>query len=108
MACHAGRLASDSQTPPPISANPESRAKSLARAGAMNQARPRPAATDGGIVRRLNEAINEGLRTPELKAALARVGNVPIGGSPEDLGKILQAEHARWAPIVKALNLTAN
>jgi tripartite-type tricarboxylate transporter receptor subunit TctC len=67
-----------------------------------------PAATDGAIVRKLNEAINEGLRTPELKAALAKVGNVPIGGSPEDLGKILQAEHERWAPIVKALNLTAN
>jgi tripartite-type tricarboxylate transporter receptor subunit TctC len=67
-----------------------------------------PAATDGAIVRKLNSAINEGLRTPELKAALAKVGNVPIGGSPEDLGKLLRAEHERWAPIVKALNLTAN
>lgn len=67
-----------------------------------------PAGTDGSIVGRLNAAVNEGLRTAELRAALAKVGNVPIGGTPQDLAKILQAENERWAPIVKALNLTAN
>ena len=37
-----GLRASDSHTPPPISALPERRPSSLARAGFMNQARPRP------------------------------------------------------------------
>ena len=38
-----------------------------------------PAGTDAAVVRKLNEAVNEGLRSPELTAALAKVGNVPIG-----------------------------
>jgi tripartite-type tricarboxylate transporter receptor subunit TctC len=67
-----------------------------------------PAGTDAGIVGKLNAAINAGLASAEFKAALAKVGNVPIGGSPEDLARILDAENARWGPIVKALNLSAN
>ena len=63
--------------------------------------------TDAVIVRTLNGAINEGLRSPELKSALAKVGNVPIGGSLEALAQLLVAENQKWAPIVRALNLKA-
>jgi tripartite-type tricarboxylate transporter receptor subunit TctC len=66
-----------------------------------------PAGTDAAIVRKLNGAINEGLRSPELKSALAKVGNVPIGGSPEALAQLVVAENQKWAPIVRALNLKA-
>ena len=66
-----------------------------------------PAGTDAAIVRKLNGAINDGLRSPELKSALAKVGNVPIGGSPEALAQLLVAENQKWAPIVRALNLKA-
>jgi tripartite-type tricarboxylate transporter receptor subunit TctC len=66
-----------------------------------------PAGVDAAIVRKLNGAINEGLRSPGLKSALAKVGNVPIGGSPEALAQLLVAENQKWAPIVRALNLKA-
>ena len=66
-----------------------------------------PAGVDAAIVRKLNGAINDGLRSPELKSALAKVGNVPIGGSPEALAQLLVAENQKWAPIVRALNLKA-
>ncbi len=67
-----------------------------------------PAGMDAAIVAKLNAALNEGLKSAELKAALAKVGNVPLGGAPDALTRMLLAENARWAPIVKALNLKAD
>jgi tripartite-type tricarboxylate transporter receptor subunit TctC len=66
-----------------------------------------PAGTDAAVVRKLNEAVNQGLRSPGLTAALAKVGNVPIGGPPDALAQLLVAENQKWAPIVRALNLKA-
>jgi tripartite-type tricarboxylate transporter receptor subunit TctC len=65
-----------------------------------------PAGTPPEIIERLNAAINDGLRSDESKAALARLGNVPKGGTPEDLTKLMIAEIRKWAPIVQALDLT--
>jgi tripartite-type tricarboxylate transporter receptor subunit TctC len=67
-----------------------------------------PAGTDKAIVDKLNATLNEGLKSVELKAALARVGNAPLGGTPDALTRMLLAENARWAPIVKALSLKAD
>ena len=66
-----------------------------------------PAGTDPAIVRKLNGAINEALGSAELRAALAKVGNVPIGGPPDALAQLVVAEQQKWAPIVRALNLKA-
>ena len=65
-----------------------------------------PAGTDPDIVEKLNAAINDGLRSNESRTALARLGNVPKGGTPEDLTKLMIAEIRKWAPIVQALDLT--
>jgi tripartite-type tricarboxylate transporter receptor subunit TctC len=67
-----------------------------------------PAATDGAIVARINGALNDGLRSRELVAALAKVGNVPLGGPPEALTQMIVAENEKWAPVVRALNLKAD
>jgi tripartite-type tricarboxylate transporter receptor subunit TctC len=64
-----------------------------------------PAGTDAAIVGRLNGALNDGLRSRELVAALAKVGNVPLGGPPEALTQMIVAENQKWAPVVRALNL---
>jgi tripartite-type tricarboxylate transporter receptor subunit TctC len=66
-----------------------------------------PAGTDAAIISKLNAAINAGLRSSELQSALAKIGNVPLGGSPETLAQMLMAEQQKWAPIVRALNLKA-
>jgi tripartite-type tricarboxylate transporter receptor subunit TctC len=66
-----------------------------------------PAGTDAAIIGKLNAAINAGLQSPELQSALAKIGNVPLGGSPEALAQMLVAEQQKWAPIVRALNLKA-
>lgn len=53
------------------------------------------------IVDTLNQAINKALAKPEVRAALAKVGAEPAGGSPEDYGALLTAQLAHWGKVVK-------
>ena len=53
------------------------------------------------IVDTLNQAINKALAKPEVRAALAKVGAEPAGGSPEDYGALLKAQVAHWGKVVK-------
>jgi tripartite-type tricarboxylate transporter receptor subunit TctC len=64
-----------------------------------------PAGTDAGIVQKLNAAINASLQTAATRQVLARLGNVPKGGTPQDLTTLMAADIKKWTPIVKALDL---
>jgi tripartite-type tricarboxylate transporter receptor subunit TctC len=64
-----------------------------------------PAGTDAAIVQKLNAAINASLQTDATRQALARLGNVAKGGSPQNLTDLMVADIKKWTPIVKALNL---
>jgi tripartite-type tricarboxylate transporter receptor subunit TctC len=64
-----------------------------------------PAKTPPEVIARLNAQINEGLTSPDLKAALVRLNNEPLGGTPLDFTNQIKADIAKWAPIVKALGL---
>jgi tripartite-type tricarboxylate transporter receptor subunit TctC len=64
-----------------------------------------PAHTPQPIVEKLNAAINAGLQTPELKTALERLSNAPLGGTPADFTNVIKADLAKWSPIVKTLGL---
>jgi tripartite-type tricarboxylate transporter receptor subunit TctC len=56
-------------------------------------------------VQKLNAAINASLQSEATKQALARLGNVPKGGTPQNLTDLMVADIEKWTPIVKALNL---
>jgi len=64
-----------------------------------------PAHTPREVIDKLNAQINEGLKSPELKAALARVSNEPVGGTPQDFANMIKGDIDKWAPVVKALGL---
>jgi tripartite-type tricarboxylate transporter receptor subunit TctC len=64
-----------------------------------------PAHTPTPIIAKLNTAINQGLKTPELAGALAKVSVDPLGGTPQDFTETMKTELARWSPIVKSLGL---
>ena len=64
-----------------------------------------PAKTPHEVIAKLNAQINEGVTSPDLKAALARLNNEPLGGTPQDFTNQIKADIAKWAPIVKALGL---
>ena len=60
-----------------------------------------PAGTPPDIVAKLNGAINEGLKSAETKANLARFSAIAKIGSPEEFAAFLAKDMPRWAEIVK-------
>jgi tripartite-type tricarboxylate transporter receptor subunit TctC len=67
-----------------------------------------PRGTPPEIIGKLNGAVNAALRTPEMKASLDRLAGDPLGGPPQELTKTIEADLAKWGPIVKALNLSTD
>jgi len=60
-----------------------------------------PKNTPTEIIATLNKAINEVLAEPGIKIRLAELGGVPIVATPEEFGKIVQAETDKWEKVVK-------
>jgi tripartite-type tricarboxylate transporter receptor subunit TctC len=61
-----------------------------------------PAGAPGSIVNKLNAAINDGLRSPEISANFARFSAQAKIGSPRDFSDFIAAEAPIWAALVKA------
>jgi tripartite-type tricarboxylate transporter receptor subunit TctC len=66
-----------------------------------------PKGTPRAIIDKLNKTINEALADPAMQAKLAELGGTNISGTPEDFGKIVAAETAKWAKVVTATGATA-
>lgn len=60
-----------------------------------------PAGTRPDIVARINKELNAALASAELKKRLAAQGADAVGGSPEDFGRVIRADFAKWAKVVK-------
>ena len=57
-----------------------------------------PKGTPRGIIDKLNKTVNEALADPAMQAKLAELGGTLIPGTPEDFGKMIADETAKWAP----------
>lgn len=77
-------------------------AEASARFGVMA-----PSKTPPEAVNTLNRAINEELKKPELVERLRGIGAQPMPGSPQEFGKFIDAERAKWNPLVKKLGVKA-
>ncbi|MVW73020.1 tripartite tricarboxylate transporter substrate binding protein [Bordetella sp. 15P40C-2] len=64
-----------------------------------------PAGTPPEIVAKLNAALNEVLKNPDVLAFIESVGGEPAGGSPEDFGTFIKQEVDMWGKAVKAANV---
>jgi len=64
-----------------------------------------PAGTPPEIVGKVNAAINEGLRSPEMKQSLAQFNVEPNIASPQEFKSFLAAEARKWGDIIKATNI---
>jgi tripartite-type tricarboxylate transporter receptor subunit TctC len=67
-----------------------------------------PAGTPPALVARLNEEINKALKDPKLIDTFAKGAIEPVGGKPEDLGKLARSDSEKYARLVKELNLVTN
>src|SRR6202042_133060 len=66
-----------------------------------------PKGTPRPIIDKLNKAIYAALADPAMQAKLAELGGASIAGTPEDFGKIIADETAKWAKVVTATGATA-
>lgn len=60
-----------------------------------------PAGTPGDIVQKLQQETAKALASPAVKQRLLAQGAIPGGGSPQDFQKMISAETAKWAKVVK-------
>ncbi|WP_170979471.1 tripartite tricarboxylate transporter substrate binding protein [Roseomonas sp. HF4] len=60
------------------------------------------------IVDRMNAALNEAMRDPDVVANLAKHGLEPAPSTPEELVGYIRAETAKWRPIIQATGASAN
>jgi len=67
-----------------------------------------PAATPRAIVLKLNRAIDAILKSDDVKAKLLNLGVEPVGGSPEDFARLIQAEHDKWGKVIKTAQIKLN
>ncbi|MBU8540733.1 Bug family tripartite tricarboxylate transporter substrate binding protein [Falsiroseomonas tokyonensis] len=60
------------------------------------------------VVEKLNAAMRQTLTDRTMIAHLARHGVDPLASTPEELGRFIRDETAKWAPIVRATGASAN
>jgi tripartite-type tricarboxylate transporter receptor subunit TctC len=60
-----------------------------------------PSALPREIVKTLGDATMRAARAPDLRQKLVEQGAEPIGNTPEEFAKLLRAEVAKWAEVVK-------
>ena len=65
--------------------------------------------TTGGtpkeLVARLNDALVRAMRTPEMKEALAKIGQDPAWSTPEEFSTFLVEETDKWRKVIQATGL---
>jgi tripartite-type tricarboxylate transporter receptor subunit TctC len=57
------------------------------------------------IIERLNKEINQAFADPKIRAQLAELGGMTLGGSPAEFGKLIADETEKWAKVIKFANI---
>lgn len=67
-----------------------------------------PAKTSHPIVERLQREVAKVVQTPDIKEKLLLQGADAVGGTPENLDRVVKAELAKWEALVRAANIKAD
>jgi len=67
-----------------------------------------PAGTPRPLIERISKDVAEIIRQPMLREKLATQLMEPVGSSPDELRARMDGEIERWAPVIKAANITLN
>ena len=59
-----------------------------------------PKGTPREIIDKVNAEVNRALADPKMRERLAELGGKPMAGSPDDFGKVIAAETAKWEKVV--------
>jgi tripartite-type tricarboxylate transporter receptor subunit TctC len=61
-----------------------------------------PAGTPPDVVNRLQQETAKALASPAVREKLLAQGAAPGGNTPAEFARMIEAEHAKWAKVVKA------
>ena len=61
-----------------------------------------PASTPADIINRMQQETAKALASPAIKEKLLAQGAIPGGNTPQEFAKMIDAEHIKWAAVVKA------
>jgi tripartite-type tricarboxylate transporter receptor subunit TctC len=64
-----------------------------------------PAKTAPAIVARLHADTIAVLAEPGIQKRMQDLGSIPVGSTPEELARYLQAEMAKWGPAIRDANI---
>lgn len=64
-----------------------------------------PAGTAPDIIKRLYSETRRALGSPDVRESLEKLGNEPVGSTPEEFNAFVRNEIAKWAKVVKAANI---
>ena len=67
-----------------------------------------PTGTPKAVIKRVHAETGKVLTLPDVKARLDATGMTPETSTPEELGRKIRDEIAKWAKVVKTLGLTAD
>lgn len=67
-----------------------------------------PAGTPAGVIARLSEETTKGMRNPETREALGRLGFDVVAGPPEELARWIRLESEKWARVIRSSGATAD
>ena len=67
-----------------------------------------PPKTPAAIVAKLNKAINEVLREPDVQAHFAKVNLHAAGGSPAEAAAFIKEETKKWGEVIKEAHVPAH
>ena len=60
-----------------------------------------PAGTPAAIISKLNADMNRLIKDKQVTDVLNNAGLTPVGGSIDDMRKLLTEDHERWAAVIK-------
>jgi tripartite-type tricarboxylate transporter receptor subunit TctC len=67
-----------------------------------------PARTSAAIVKKLQEEVARVVRLPDIRERLATLMVDPVGGTSEELGRVVASDIARWTAVARSANIKNN
>ena len=60
-----------------------------------------PPRTPAPIIAKLNQTMNDIIKLPDMQQRFAELNLIPVGGTPEEMRQLVEAETRRWGDVIR-------